>query len=150
MFDPTKTYPLPGFHFEADMGFARMGFTRISGLEVATSVIEYREGNSVRYNTLKQPGRTVYGNIVLQRGVFALDFDFYFWWQNTYFFQERSATFRRDITIKLLDESHNPIFTWLVHNAWPCRVVWGELDARENKVLLEEIEITHEGLQILT
>jgi phage tail-like protein len=150
MLDPTKTYPLPGFHFEADMGFSRMGFTKISGLEVATSVIEYREGNAVRYNTIKQPGRTVYGNIILQRGVFAWDFDFYFWWQNTYYFQERSAIFRRDITIKLLDEYHNPVITWLVKNAWPCRVVWGELDARENRVLMEELEITHEGLQILT
>ncbi len=147
MFDPVKTYPLPGFHFEADMGFARMGFTRISGLEVATSVIEYREGNSVRYNTLKQPGRTVYGNIVLQRGVFAWDFDFYFWWQNTYFFQERSATFRRDVTIKLLDESHNPIVTWLVHNAWPCRVVWGELDAVKTKYCSKKWKLHMKGFK---
>jgi phage tail-like protein len=148
--DPRKIYPLPKFHFQADLGNGiRLGFTKITGLEVATTVIEYREGNSLKYNTTKQPGRTVYGNIFLQRGVFLGDFDFFKWWKNTYYFQEGNATYRRDVTIQLLDEQHSPVLTWVLANAWPCRVKWGELNALENTVLLEELEITHEGLTII-
>jgi phage tail-like protein len=59
-----------------------------------------------------------------------------------------TAQYRRDITIKLLGEQHTPVITWLVINAWPCRVKWGELNAYDNSVFMEELEITHEGLRI--
>jgi phage tail-like protein len=144
--DPTKNYPLPKFHFEVDWGGTRIGFTLICGLEAETEVIEYREGSNKTYTKTKQPGMTKYSNITLKRGVFKGDFEFFQWWQNTFFFQESSVKFRRDITIKLLDEQHSPVMTWVVAKAWPCRVKWGELDAMESSVLMEELEITHEGL----
>ncbi len=146
MADPVRTYPLPKFHFSVNWGGTRMGFTEVSGLEAATTVIEYREGSSPRYNKTKQPGMTKYGNIILKRGLFVGDLEFFTWWQKTYFFQEQSASFRRTIGIELLNEEHKPVFTWELANAWPCRVKWGELNAEENQVMLEELEITHEGL----
>jgi len=148
--DPTKVYPLPKFHFQVDWGGTRLGFTKITGLQAATEVIEYREGINVRYGSSKQPGRTVYGNIILERGVFKGDFEFFQWWQNTFDFQEVNAKYRRDITIKLLDELHQPVLVWSVLNAWPCRVKWSELNALESSVLMEELEITHEGLSLLS
>jgi phage tail-like protein len=146
--DPTKNYPLPKFHFEVDWGGTRMGFTEVSGLEAETEVIEYREGSNKLYHKNKQPGLTKYSNITLKRGVFRGDFEFFQWWQKTFFFQEVNAKYRRDISIKLLDETHTPIITWTLANAWPCRVKWGSLNAMDNEVLMEELEITHEGLSI--
>jgi phage tail-like protein len=146
MSDPTKNYPLPNFHFEVNWGGTRIGFSKIAGLEVATSVIEYREGSYLIYNTTKQPGRTLYSNIVLERGIFLNDFDFFTWWQKTYNFQEKSQSFRRDVIISLLDDAHNPVMVWKVLNAWPCRVRWSELNAMDNQVMMESLELTHEGL----
>jgi phage tail-like protein len=100
------------------------------------------------YHKTKQPGLTKYSNIILKRGVFKGDFEFFQWWQKTFFFQEVNAKYRRDISIKLLDETHAPIITWNLANAWPCRVKWGSLNATENEVLMEELEITHEGLSL--
>ena len=150
MADPTVSYPLPKFHFEVNWGGARIGFSRITGLEVSTSVIEYREGSYLIYNTTKQPGRTLYSNIVLERGTFLHDFEFFTWWQKTYNFQERSQQFRRDITISLLDETHKPVMMWLVVNAWPCHVKWSELNATDNQVMMESLELAHEGLVLQT
>jgi phage tail-like protein len=148
--DPTKNYPLPKFHFEVNWGGTRIGFSKITGLEVATSVIEYREGSYLIYNTTKQPGRTVYGNVILERGAFLNDFEFFTWWQKTYNFQEQSQPFRRDVVISLLDDAHNPVMVWKLLNAWPCKVTWGELNALDNQVMMEFLELTHEGLVLQT
>jgi phage tail-like protein len=146
--DPTKVYPLPKFHFQVDWGGTRIGFTEVSGLEAETEVIEYREGSDKFYNRLKQPGLTKYSNITLKRGVFKGDFEFFQWWHKTFDFQEVNAKYRRTVVIKLLDESHNSIIDWTLLNAWPCRVKWGTLNAMANEVLMEELEITHEGLTL--
>jgi phage tail-like protein len=147
--DPTKEYPLPKFHFEVDWGGTRIGFTEVDGLEAETEVIEYREGINKLYNPTKQPGLTKYSNITLKRGVFKGDFEFFQNWQKTFSFQEVNARYRRDVTIKLLDESHAAVITWVLANAWPCRVKWGSLNASENEVLMEELVLTHEGLTVL-
>ncbi len=144
-----SNYPLPNFHFEVNWGGTRIGFVKISGLEVTTEVIEYREGSSLIYNSTKQPGRTSYSNILLERGIFLNDFEFFAWWQKTYQFMENGQAFRRDVTISLLDDQHKPVLIWSLINAWPCRVKWGELNAQDNQVMMELLELTHEGLVLL-
>lgn len=64
-------------------------------------------------------------------------------------FQEGKEKFRRDITIKLLGEEHQPIITWVVSRAWPCNVKYGDLNAAANEILIESMELVHEGLRVL-
>ena len=108
----TGDYPIPKFHFLVEWGVDyRVGFTEVSGLDFETEVIEYREGNSKKYNKLKQPGLTKHADITLKRGIFEGDFDVYKLWKESYFFQEGNKTgsrYRRSITIKLLNEEHEP------------------------------------------
>lgn len=146
-------YPLPKFHFLVEWGNDfRMGFTEVSGLDFETEVIEYREGSSKKYNKTKQPGLTKYSNVTLKRGTFQGDFDFFTEWQKTYFFQEGNDTgsmYRRSITIKLLNEEHDPIITWVLENAWPSKAQSTDLKADANEVAIETLELVHEGLTIL-
>ncbi len=146
-------YPLPKFHFQVEWGDNfRIGFTEVSGLDFETEVIEYREGNSKKYNKTKQPGLTKYSNVTLKRGTFQGDFDFFTEWQKTYYFQEGNETgskYRRAITIKLLGEDHKPIITWILENAWPSKVQSTDLKADANEVAIETMELVHEGLTIL-
>ena len=110
-------YPLPKFHFNVDWGGTQIGFTEISGLDVETEVIEYRQGASKEYNKTKQPGLTKYSNITMKRGTFQSDNEFFDWWKETKLFQEGNATgsiYRRDLTIKLLNENHEPVVVWKV------------------------------------
>ena len=145
-------YPLPKFHFQVEWGDGfRIGFTEVSGLDFETEVIEYREGNNKKYNKTKQPGLTKYSNVTLKRGTFQGDFDFFTEWQKTYQFQEGNSTgsvFRRPVTIKLLDENHEPIITWVLENAWPSKVQSTDLKADANEVAIETMELVHEGLRI--
>jgi phage tail-like protein len=147
--NPKKNYPLPKFHFQVDWGGTRIGFTEISGLAFETEVIEYREGNNPTYNKTKQPGLTKYSNITLKRGVFLGDFEMFELWRNTMMFQEGKAKFRRDISIKLLDEEHKPVITWLIAKAWPCKVIYADLKADANEIIIETMELVHEGLSIV-
>lgn len=146
-------YPLPKFHFQVEWGSDfRIGFTEVSGLDFETEVIEYREGSSKKYNKSKQPGLTKYSNITLKRGTFEGDFDFFKEWQKTYYFQEGNNTgskYRRSVTVKLLNENHEPIITWVLENAWPSKVQSTDLKADANEVSIETMELVHEGLTIL-
>ncbi len=146
-------YPLPKFHFLVEWGDGfRIGFTEVSGLDFETEVIEYREGVSKKYNKTKQPGLTKYSDVTLKRGTFEGDFDFFKLWKESFYFQEGNKTgsrYRRTVTIKLLNEEHEPIITWQLESAWAKKVQSTDLKADGNEVGIETMELAHEGLTIL-
>lgn len=146
-------YPLPKFHFQVEWGEnLKIGFTEASGLDFETEVIEYREGNNKKYNKTKQPGLTKFSNVTLKRGTFEGNFEYYKEWRKTYLFQEGNQTgsqYRRTVTLKLLNESHEPIITWKLLNAWPSKIQSTDLKADANEVAIETMELVHEGLEIM-
>ena len=148
--NPTKVYPLPSFHFQVNWGGTRIGFTEVSGLDFETEVIDYREGSSPNYHKMKLPGLTKYSNVTLKRGVIKGDYDFYKWWISTQMFQGLSAPFRRDVSIELLDEQHQPVLVWRLSNAWPTKLESSSLRAESSEVLIETLVLVHEGLSIDT
>jgi phage tail-like protein len=135
-------YPLPKFHFQVQWGGANIGFTEVTGLEVTTEKIEYRDGASKEYHKIRMPGMQTFGDLTLKRGVFAGDNDFYTWWNTV----ALNTVERRDITISLLNESHEPVVVWTVKNAWAHKVTSTDLNASGNETAIETIVITHEGL----
>lgn len=137
-------YPLPKFHFQVEWGGANIGFTEVSGLDVESEVIEYRDGASPEYVKTKMPGMQKFGNITLKRGTFQGDNDFYNWWNTV----ALNTIERRDVTISLLNENHEPVVVWKVKNAWPSKVQSTDLKADGNEVAIESIELAHEGLVI--
>lgn len=147
--DPKKNYPLPKFHFQLDWGGTRIGFTEVSGLDFETEVIEYREGSSPTYNKTKMPGLTKFSNVTLKRGTFLGDFEFFEQWKKTQLFQEGKEKFRRDVTIRLLDEEHQPVISWTLSKAWPSKIQSSDLKADANEVAIETMELVHEGLSIV-
>lgn len=137
-------YPLPKFHFQVEWGGSKIGFTEVSGLDVEREVIEYREGSSKEYSKLKMPGLTKFSNITLKKGTFEKDNDFYEWWSSL----KLETVDRRDITISLLNEEHEPVITWKVKNAWPSKVTPTDLKSDDNSIAIESMELIHEGLTI--
>jgi phage tail-like protein len=141
-------YPLPKFHFQVDWAGSKMHFTEVTGLTVETEAIEYRHGASKEYNKTKQPGLKKYGNITLKRGTFENDNEYFNWWKQTQAFEEKGEKFRRNLTISLLNENHEPVVVWKVKNAWPTKVQSADLKADANEIAIETIELAHEGLTI--
>lgn len=135
-------YPLPKFHFQVQWGGTNIGFTEVTGLEVTTEKIEYRDGASKEYHKIRMPGMQTFGDLTLKRGVFTGDNDFYAWWNTV----ALNTVERRDITISPLNESHEPVVVWKVKNAWATKVTSTDLNASGNETAIETIVITHEGL----
>ncbi|RCR69473.1 phage tail protein [Larkinella punicea] len=137
-------YPLPKFHFQVEWGGVRLGFSEVTGLNVETDVIEYREGASPEFHKIKMPGLQKFPNITLKRGTFKADNEFFTWWNTV----ALNTIERRNLIISLLNENHEPVVVWKVKQAWPSKVMSGDLKADANEVLIESIELVHEGLTI--
>lgn len=137
-------YPLPKFHFQVEWGGTKIGFTEVTGLEVTTEKVQYRDGASKEFNKLQMPGMQTFGDLTLKRGIFAGDNEFYAWWNTV----SLNTIERRDITISLLNEQHEPVVVWKVKNAWPTKVTSTDLNASSNDVAIETLMLAHEGLTI--
>ena len=97
-------YPVSVFHFQVEWGGTRVGFTEVSGLTIEVQPIDYREGSYKDYQVTKMPGIPQFTNITLKRGIFRADNEFYQWLTTI----QLNQVERRDITISLLNEDHQP------------------------------------------
>ena len=131
-------------HFMVSWGGTDLGFMEVSGLDIQYDVVEYREGLSPEYASQKMPGRPRYPNIVLKRGIIKGDNEFYKWISTI----RLNSVERRDITISLLDEEHNPARVWKVKNAFPVKLTGPVLKAAGNEVAVETLELAHEGITV--
>ena len=141
-----NNYPLVKFHFQVEWGGTKIGFTEVSGLDVEIEPIEYRDGSSPEYSKIKMPGMIKYSNITLKRGSFKSDNEFY-QWLNTVSLNKIE---RRDITISMLNEEHDPVIVWKVRNAWPIKIQSTDLNSGSSETAIETLELVHEGLAIET
>ncbi|UFH55815.1 phage tail protein [Spirosoma sp. KNUC1025] len=139
------TYPLAKFHFLVDWNGSKVGFTEVTGLDMQVEVIEYREGSSPEYSKIKMPGLQKFSNITLKRGTFAGDKEFYAWMRTI----NLNTVERRDLTISLLNENHEPVISWKIRNAFPTKVQASDLKADGNEVAIETLELAHEGLTVV-
>lgn len=139
-----SNYPLTTNHFLVEWGGTRVGFTEISGLSIGVELINYREGSSPEFSSQKIPGQLKYNNLILKRGIVKSDNEFYNW-LNTI---QHNTIERRDLTISLLNEAHEPVIVWKLKNAFPVKIEWSDLRANSNEPAIETIEIVHEGMRV--
>lgn len=137
-------YPIPKFHFRVEWGGTNIGFSEVSGMNIENKIIEYRDGISPEFSKIKMPGMREYSNITLKRGTFKGDNEFYKW-LNTI---SLNTVERRDLTISLLNEKHEPVVVWKIHNAFPIKVQSTDLKADGSEVAIEQLDLAHEGLSI--
>jgi len=137
-------YPLPVFHFNVAWKGTRIGFSEVSGLTQENQAIEYRDGSFPEYSSIKMPGLRKFNNITLKRGIVKSDNEFYKWLSTV----KLNTVERRDLVISLLNEEHQPVMVWKVHNAFPVKVEGPQLKATGNEVAIESIELAHENLEL--
>ena len=140
---PTQ-YPIPVFHFDVAWGDSRAGFSEVSGLTQENQAIEYRDGSFREYSSIKMPGLRKFNNITLKRGIVKGDNKFFQWLSTV----KLNTVERRDLTISLLNEEHQPVMVWKIMNAFPVKIEGPQLKASGNEVAMESVEIVHEGLTI--
>lgn len=116
------------------------GFNECTGLEANLETEDYREGGLNGF-VHRFPTRVTWTNITLRKGI-RKDTDLWNW---HYAFVEGRVV-RRDGVIVLLDELHQPHTTWYFRRGLPVKYSAPSLNAQQDNVAIEALEIAHEGL----
>lgn len=116
------------------------GFTECSGLELSMTPEEYKEGGR-NGAVLKFPSRVTWSNLTLKKGI-GIGTDLWDW---QYGFVTGNGK-RRDGMIVLLDAKQVPSAMWYFRRGLPIKYTGPSLNATQNNVAIETMEIAHEGL----
>lgn len=138
----TDYYPPWGFYYRVDFNLSKnkndVRFQTVSGLAVEYEVEEYKEGGENRF-VHKLPVRTKYSDLVLKRGMLT-DSEVTTWLLDA--FQKREFT-PSDVTIILMNEKSQPLRTWKVTQAVPKKWSISDLNANENSIVVETLEMSY-------
>jgi phage tail-like protein len=116
-------------------------FSSAKGLGAELEVLPYSEGG-VNDRVHQLPVRHSWGRITLSRGV-VRDPGLFFWYTAGL---TQSLGARRDGAIVLLTPAGVPAIAWAFRGGLAARWTGPELDAMQDAVAIESLEIAHEGL----
>jgi len=136
--------PFPGFRFEVRLDdLPAAGFSECSGLNLETEMFDYNEGGLNSF-VRKFPTRTKQSNIVLKRGI--VDRNMWDW----YYSLTQGTVQKRNGSILVKDTSgHEVVMEWQFRDALPCKWQGPDLNASQNTIAVETIELCHQGLERL-
>jgi phage tail-like protein len=141
--------PYPSFNFElvvtgiSNDGTAVKGsFMEVGGLGVEQTPIEYRNG-SEDITVRKIPGLKKYTNLTLKWGITG-DITLWQWVVDGM----NGLVQRAPVAIVLLDENRREVMRWNFTRCWPCKWTGPGLNAKNNEIAIETLEICHEGMAV--
>ena len=152
--EATRRDPFRNFNFRILMGGIEVAACRkMSALDATVNTVKFRAGNSRSTVDEALPGRVEYQPITFEAGL-TNDRTFQDW-ANALVHNEwstesrlREPDFRREVTIKVLDIDGTEVRRYLLHNAWVSKfTAMSDLAGDGNDVLIETLEITHEGYE---
>jgi phage tail-like protein len=138
---PNTDFPLPKFHFSVEWGGTKIAFTEVSGLNKDLDVIEHRVGSSPEFFKKKMPGLAKMSNVTLKRGVFEGDNEFYQWFNTV----AMNTVERRNITISLLNELHQPKVVWKIKDCFIVSLKCSDMKSDANEAAIDTVEIANHG-----
>jgi len=151
---------------------AKLGFVSVSGLNVTTESIAYREGG---YNTTVHqiPGMTTFSPVTMNRGVLLGSNQNAVWMRRLFAvttgqgFGGVGADFRCNVDISVLGHPNakatanaasdttvdkpEDLFVAMrfrLYNAWITNLAYSDLNAGDNNLLVESITLVHEGWDV--
>jgi phage tail-like protein len=133
-----------------DAGQVRAGFNEISGMNIETTLAEYRNGNELENHVRKIPGLVKAGDVVAKRGLMGSN-DFFNWMNELHSGIDKRQV-QRNVVIELLDEAHESVvMTWTLVNAVPMKVEGPTLNAKGGTdVAIEAITFSSERIIVGT
>lgn len=142
-------YPLPKFRFTVELGDEQISAQEVTGLDAEIEFIEYRTGDHPTDIKMKVPGLQKVSNVTIKRGLYNGNNALFDWFQAVRDAKNEAGSFteeKRTVTIVLMDTMQNPVFKWTLTNAFPVKISAPELNAEDNGVAIETIELAHEGI----
>jgi len=144
LMDSSSTMAKVTTGISAIANYALGGFSECSGLDMTMDIYEYKEGG-VNDRIHKFPTRAEFSNITLKRGM-GINDDLWLWHYD--FVQARGK--RRDGVIVLMSEMGAPVKVWVFKRGLPVKWTGPDLNAAQNALAIESLEIAHEGIELLS
>ena len=136
--------PLSRNHFIVEWGGARTSVAEVCGLGIELEAPAFRDSGSPANSATSMPGMLRYPRLVLRRTVQPGDNDFFNWINTAQF----NSVTRRDVTVRLLDSSGNPVVVWTFRNAYPVKLEYSPLESRDSAPMMETLELAHDGMTV--
>lgn len=138
----TDYYPPWGFYYKVEFSVSKdkndVRFQSVSGLSVEYDYENFKEGGENRFEH-KLPVRTKYADMVLKRGMLT-DSKVIAWFLDAF----RDRKFEpADINVILMNEKSAPLRTWKVAHAIPKKWLISDLNANENALVVETMELSY-------
>lgn len=135
--------PYRGFRFRVEIdGITTAAFSDATIPDSTTDPVEYREGTDAPTQK-KLSGLTKYGNITLKKGL-TDSMDLYEWRKQVE--QSGASKARKNMSLILIDEEGNDKARWDIVEAWPTKYDATDFNAKGNEVIIESLDIVHEGV----
>lgn len=135
--------PYRNFRFRvAISGIQVAAFSEVTIPDSSTEAVDYREGTDPPHQR-KLSGLTKFGNITLKKGL-TDSMDLYNWHKQVE--QKGALGARMNMSLILVDEEGNDKAQWDVVEAWPIKYSSSGFNAKNNEVVIETLELVHEGV----
>lgn len=139
----SRVDPYRNFRFRVEVdGLQTAAFSEATIPDSSTDAVDYREGTDPT-SQRKLSGLTKYGNITLKKGL-TDDMNIYKWRKSV---ESSGATkARKNVSLILIDEEGKDKARWNIVDAWPTKYDPSDFSAKGNEVLIETLELVHEGV----
>ena len=135
------------YYFTLNLGGAEAAgyFAECTGLTSEHTVVEHTAADAQGKSIIQKfPGQQKWSNITFKRGI---DDKMQLWQWRKDVMDGKISSSRKDGTIQVVDWEGTPVMTFKFIRAWPCRYSAPGLHAGGNEILVEELEIAHEGFE---
>jgi phage tail-like protein len=135
------------YHFTLNLGGAEAAgfFKECSGLTSEHTVVEHTAADANGKSMIQKfPGQMKWSNITFKRGI---DNAMQLWQWRKDVVDGKINSSRKDGTIQVVDWEGTAVMTFKFVRAWPCRYSAPGLSSGGNEILVEELELAHEGFE---
>jgi len=140
----SRVDPYRNFRFRVEIdGITTAAFSEATIPDSSTDAVDYREGTDPT-SQRKLSGLTKFGNVTLKKGL-TDELKIYKWRESVE--QSGAAKARKNISLILIDEEGADKARWNIIEAWPTKYDPSDFSAKGNEVIIETLELVHEGIK---
>jgi phage tail-like protein len=135
-------YPLPAYNYRVEIGSTAIAFSEVSGLSIGYELGTYKESPTSQQagpRVYHFPGQRTAPTLTLSKGIVrSTSIRELYGWISTI---QTNQVEKKDVFIRLCDESGAPVITWKAMNAFPTKLTAPSFDAKSNDAAIETLEL---------
>ena len=141
-----RDHPYERSYFQVDIGDGSdpLPFELVELPVATTDIVATRSGSDRRLETNLRPGLVSYTNLVLTRGLRGRT-ELVEWWERV---RTGDDEVGRNVTVELLDEQRQRVWSWRFEGAFPAAYYFSPLDASSSEAVDEILELAFTSMSI--